>query len=255
MRILIVDDEEPARAVLREMLGRTPGVEIVGESANGLEALRAAAELKPDCVFLDIQMPKLDGFEVMELLDPSVAVVFVTAYDSYAVKAFDVHAVDYVLKPFSQTRLAEAVGRAHERLQTLVRPNPEAVAAASRLPGQFAARIVVRDGPNIRVIPVEKLDFAEAQDDVVALKTEGKKYVKPQTLAGLAASLDPTRFLRVHRSYVINLDRLQRVELYAKNSHVAILADGSRIPVSREGHARLREVLDSSPSPGGRRPE
>jgi two-component system, LytTR family, response regulator len=254
VRILLVDDEEPARAILREMLGGVPGVRIVGECGNGLEAVRAAAELKPDCVFLDIQMPKLDGFEVMELLDPSMAVVFVTAYDSYAIKAFDVHAVDYVLKPFSEARLVEALGRARERLRTRVRPSPEAVAAASRPPGQFAARIVVRDGPNIRVIPVEKLDFAEAQDDAVALKTEGRKYYKSQTLAGLAASLDPARFLRVHRSYVINLDRLQRVELYAKNSHVAILDDGSRIPVSREGHARLRDALDSFPSPGARGP-
>src|SRR5262245_31635180 len=139
-RVLIVDDEEPARAVLREMLGEVPGVRIVGECGNGLEAVRAAVELKPDCVFLDIQMPKLDGFEVMELLDPSVAVVFVTAYDSYAVKAFDVHAVDYVLKPFSEARLVEALDRARERLRTRVRPDPEAVAAASRPPGQFAAR-------------------------------------------------------------------------------------------------------------------
>lgn len=243
--VLIVDDEEPARQILREMLGRVPGVRIVGECANGLDAVRAAGELKPDCVFLDIQMPRLDGFEVMELLDPSTAVVFVTAYDSYAVKAFDVHAVDYVLKPFSEARLAEALDRARERVRTRVRPDVQAVAAAARGPGHFASRIVVRDGPHIRVIPVEKLDFAEAQDDLVALKSEGKKYLKSQTLASLAASLDPSRFLRIHRSYVVNLDRLQRVELYAKNSHVAILADGSRIPVSRDGHARLREILDS----------
>jgi two-component system LytT family response regulator len=226
-RVLIVDDEPPARAVLREMLGQLPGVEIVGEAGDGLAAVKAAAELAPDAVFLDIQMPRLDGFEVMELLDPAIAVVFVTAYDEYAVKAFEVRAVDYVLKPFRQARLAEA------RVQ----------AAAARPPGQFLARVVVRDGPNIRVIPVEKLDFAEAQDDTVSLKSEGKKYRKPQTLASLAASLDPARFLRVHRSYVINLDRLQRVELYAKNSHVAVLTDGARVPDSREGHARLREIL------------
>jgi two-component system LytT family response regulator len=191
--VLIVDDEEPARQILGEMLGRVPGVRIVGQCANGLDAVRAAGELKPDCVFLDIQMPRLDGFEVMELLDPSTAVVFVTAYDSYAVKAFDVHAVDYVLKPFTEPRLAEALERARERLRTRSRPNAGAVAAAARPPGQFATRIVVRDGPHIRVIPVEKLDFAEAQDDFVALKTEGKKYLKSQTLAGLAASLDPSR--------------------------------------------------------------
>ena len=217
------------------MLGRVPDVDIVGEASNGFDAVRAAGELKPDCVFLDIQMPRLDGFEVMELLDPSIAVVFVTAYDQYAVKAFDVHAVDYVLKPFSEARLAEALaGRAAGSQQEA---RPGAVAAAIRPPGQFASRIVVRDGPNIRVIPVEKLDFAEAQDDLVVLKSEGKKYSKSQTLAALASALDPSRFLRVHRSYVINLERLRQVELYAKNSHVAILADGTRIPISREGHA------------------
>ena len=244
-RVLIVDDEEPARVVLREMLGRLPGVRIVGEAADGLEAVRAAAELEPDAVFLDIQMPRLDGFEVMELLDPAIAVVFVTAYDQYAVKAFEVRAVDYVLKPFREARLAEAVARARDLGRKRKPPDAGVLAAAARPPGVFLTRVVVRDGPHIRVIPVEKLDFAEAQDDTVSLKSEGKKYRKPQTLASLAASLDPARFLRVHRSYVINLDRLQRVELYAKNSHVAVLADGARIPVSREGHARLREILES----------
>jgi two-component system LytT family response regulator len=243
-RVLIVDDEPLARTILREMLGRIPGVSIVGECGDGLEAVKAAAQQKPDAVFLDIQMPRLDGFEAMELLDPSIAVVFVTAYDNYAVKAFEVRAVDYVLKPYSEARLAEALERARERVRVKGRPDASSLAAASRPPGQFLSRIVVRDGPNIRVIPVDKLDFAEAQDDDVLFKTEGKKYRKPQTLASLAETLDPARFPRVHRSYVINLDRLQRVELYAKNSHIAILADGSRIPVSREGHARLRELLE-----------
>jgi len=171
-------------------------------------------------------------------------VVFVTAYDQYAVKAFDVHAVDYVLKPFSEARLSEALARARVRLQSGRRHDPTTISAAVRPPGQFASRIVLRDGPNIRVIPVEKLDFAEAQDDLVILRSEGKKYSKSQTLAALASALDPSRFLRVHRSYVINLERLRRVELYAKNSHVAILADGTRIPISREGHARLKDVLE-----------
>jgi two-component system LytT family response regulator len=226
------------------MLGRLPDVRIVGEAGDGMQAVKAAAELEPDAVFLDIQMPRLDGFEVMELLDPSIAVVFVTAYDQYAVRAFEVRAVDYVLKPFREERLAEALARARDLTRKKEKPNAAVLAAAARPPGQFVKRVVVRDGPHIRVIPVEKLDFAEAQDDNVSLKTEGKKYRKPQTLASLAASLDPAHFLRVHRSYVINLDRLQRVELYAKNSHVAILADGARVPVSREGHARLREILE-----------
>jgi two-component system LytT family response regulator len=244
-RVLIVDDEEPARVVLREMLGRIPGVEVVGEAGDGFAAVKAAAELEPEAVFLDIQMPRLDGFEVMELLDPAIAVVFVTAYDQYAVKAFDVRAIDYVLKPFREERLAQALARARDLVGRKERPAPAALAEAARAPGVYLSRVVVRDGPHIRVIPVEKLDFAEAQDDIVSLKTEGKKYRKSQTLASLATSLDPARFLRVHRSYVINLERLQRVELYARNSHVAVLTDGARIPVSREGHARLREILGS----------
>ena len=241
--VLIVDDEEPARAVLREMLGRVSGVRVLGECGDGMAAVKAAGELEPDVVFLDIQMPRLDGFEVLELIDPGIAVVFVTAYDQYAVRAFEVRAVDYVLKPFSERRLTEALERARERRRERKPPDAASLAAASRPPGQFLSRVVVRDGPHIRVVPAEKIDFAEAQDDAVALKTEGKKLRKPQTLASLAASLDPARFVRVHRSYVINLDRLQRVELYAKNSHIAILADGSRIPLSREGHARLRAIL------------
>ncbi len=242
--VLLVDDEAPAREVLREMLGRTPGVRVLAECANGFEAVKAAAEEKPDAVFLDIEMPKLNGFEVLELLDPRIAVVFVTAYDRYAVKAFEVHAVDYVLKPFSEERLHEALGRARERVSRRGRVDGAALAAAVRPPGQHATRVVVRDGPRVHVIPADKLDYAEAQDDYVALKSEGKKFLKPQSLATLAESLDPDKFLRVHRSYVVNLDRLQRIELYAKNSHVAVLSDGSRIPVSREGHARLRSLLE-----------
>ena len=247
VRVLVVDDEEPARSLLSELLGRAAGVRVVGECANGLEALRAAAEQKPDAVFLDIEMPKLDGFEVMELLDPAIAVVFVTAYDHYAVKAFEVEAVDYVLKPYRQERLLEALARARERALRKQRPDPGRLAAALRPAGSYAVRIAVRDGSDVHVIPVARLDYLEARDDAVALKADGKSYRKAQTLGSLSAGLDPTRFLRVHRSYVLNVERLRKVELYAKNSHVAILADGTRIPVSREGHARLKALLDGRP--------
>jgi two-component system LytT family response regulator len=250
VRVLIVDDEEPARSLLSELLSRAPDVRVVGECGNGLEALRAAAQLNPDAVFLDIEMPKLDGFEVMELLEPSIAVVFVTAYDHYAVKAFEVEAVDYVLKPYRPERLLEALGRARERVLRKQRPDPARLAAALRPAGSFAARIAVRDGAGVHVIPVGRLDYAEARDDAVALKAEGKLYRKAQTLTSLAASLDPARFLRVHRSYVVNIERLRKVELYAKNSHVAILADGTRIPVSREGHAKLLTFLQEGEPPG-----
>lgn len=243
-RVLLVDDEEPARLLLEELLSAEPGVEIVGRAANGFEAVRIAAESKPHVAFLDIEMPRLTGLEVAELLPPDVAVVFVTAYDQYAVRAFEVHAVDYVLKPFRAERLREALERARTRTGSRDLVDASAVAAAARPAGTWADRVAVRDGPNVQVIPVEKIDSIEAQDDAVVVRSGGHRHWKAQTLSSIAASLDPARFLRVHRSFVVNLQRLERIELYAKNSHVAVLADGSRIPVSREGYARLKERLE-----------
>ena len=245
VRVLIVDDEAPARSILREMLSDRDGVSIVGECGNGFEAVKAAAELAPDVVFLDVEMPKLDGFEVRELIDPSIAVVFVTAYDSYALRAFEVHAVDYVLKPFRAERLGDALDRARAR-RGQPPPPPDAataLAAAARPAGTYLSRIVVREGTRVHVVPVDRLDFAEAQDDAVQLKTGGRKLRKAGTIGSLADGLDPGRFVRIHRSYVLNIDRLARLELYAKGSYVAILPDGTRLPVSREGHARLKALL------------
>jgi two-component system LytT family response regulator len=244
-RVLIVDDEAPARAVLREMLSGAPDVEILAECATGFEAVKAAGELRPEVVFLDIEMPKLDGFEVLELIDPKIAVVFVTAYDSHALRAFEVHAVDYVLKPFRAERLLEALARARARVAE--RPEPAVLAQAARRAGEHARRIVVKDGSRIQVIPVERLEYAQAQDDYVELHAGGQTFLKSQTLGSLEASLDPAVFVRVHRSFLVRLDRIRAIEPYAKNSRVAVLADSTRVPVSREGHARLRELLGEPP--------
>ena len=245
IEVLIVDDEEPARRGLREVLAREPGVRVVRECANGIEALKAAAERAPDVIFLDVEMPGLDGFEVLELLPPGVAVVFVTAFDHYAVRAFEVHAVDYVLKPFREERLRAALVRARERAVRGEQPDPARLAAAVRAPGATVQRLAVREGRDVHVVAVAKLDYAEARDDLVLLVSEGKRFARTQTLGALAASLDPRRFLRVHRSFVVNVDRIRRIEEYSKNSRVAVLADGSRIPISREGYARLKERLGS----------
>jgi two-component system, LytTR family, response regulator len=247
VRAVIVDDEELARQVLREFLSSHNEVEIAAECANGFEAVKAVSEQKPDLVFLDIQMPKLDGFEVLELIGPRTAVIFVTAYDSYAIKAFEVHAVDYLLKPVGAERFEAALKRAKERLggklpqQTLP---PSELAAAARPPSQYLDRIPVRDGTRVSIIPVAKLDYAEAQDDYVALASEGKKHLKQQTITSLEAALDPSRFLRIHRSYIVNLERVARVEPYGKDSHVAVLANGAQLPVSKTGYTRLRAFLD-----------
>ena len=251
LRVLIVDDEAPARALLREYLGAHADLEVAGECANGFEAVKAITEAKPDLVFLDVQMPKLDGFEVLELLDDPPAVVFSTAYDEFALKAFEVHAVDYLLKPYGRERLAEALARVRERLATAAREGAPAtparsggkLSAAARPPGQFVERLLVRDGAKVHVIPVERLDYLEAQDDYVAIHAEGGTRLKHEALADLAEGLDPARFVRTHRSYVVNVERIERLELYAKDSRVAILKGGRQLPVSRAGYARLRELM------------
>jgi two-component system LytT family response regulator len=255
LRAVIVDDERPARELLREYLGREAGVEVVAECANGFEAVKVIGEQHPDLVFLDIQMPKLDGFEVLELIDPGPEVVFVTAYDEYALKAFEVHAVDYLLKPFARERLSEALALARTRRAAGVGTGagaatagatpvtPGHLAAAARRPGQFVERLLVKDGAQVHVIPAEKLDYLEAQDDYVAIHSGGKTHLKAGTLAEMSAGLDPDRFVRIHRSFVLNVERLGRLELYSKDSRMAILADGRELPVSRAGYARLKELL------------
>jgi two-component system LytT family response regulator len=243
-RALIVDDEELARKILREMLSTHPEVEVVAECANGMEAVKAAAEFAPDLMILDVQMPKLTGFDVLELVDArKLAVIFATAYDQYAMKAFDVHALDYLLKPFSRARFESALERAKQQ-KPETRAEPAALAATARPAGQYLERIVVKDGTKVTLIPVTKLDYAEALDDYVSLVSEGKKQLKQQTISGLEMALDPALFVRIHRSYLVNLERVVRIEPYAKDSKVAILTNGVKLPVSRAGFARLKKLLD-----------
>jgi len=243
LRIAIVDEEDLARAVVREYLADLADVEIVAECANGFEAVKAVAELRPDLLLLDVQMPKLSGFEVLDLVGRDVAVIFVTAYDQYALRAFEVHAVDYLLKPFSAARLAEAISRARERAGRGDRLPVRALTDAARTGQGFAGRVLVRDGPRVHVIPVATVDYVQAQDDYVCFRSGGKDYLKEQTLAEVEASLDPARFVRIHRSYLLNLERLARVELDARENRIAILTDGRRLPVSRSGYQRLSAML------------
>lgn len=240
MRAVIVDDEELARAFLRELLRAHPDIEIAAECANGFDAVKAVAEHAPDLLFLDVQMPKLDGFEVLELIDPGPAVIFVTAFDQYAMRAFDAHAVDYLLKPFGADRFERALERAKARLGE--RKLPTAV-AAGRPAADRPQRIVVKDGTKVHVIPLDKLDYVEAQDDYVALYSGGKSYLKQQPISALEAALDPARFIRIHRSTIVNLERVARIEPYGKESRLAILQDGTRLPVSRSGYTRLLEKM------------
>jgi two-component system LytT family response regulator len=251
IRVIIVDDEPLARSVVREYLGAHSGVTIVAECGNGFDAVKAASELAPDLMFLDVQMPKLDGFEVLELLGRTVPVIFTTAYDKYALRAFEVHAIDYLLKPFSEERFAQALTRARERQQNKDAKDSkpvddvdvDALVSSARPRQGPLERVLIRDGSQVHVIPVERIDYVEAQDDYVCFFVEGKSHLKDQTMAAVEASLDPARFVRIHRSYLLNIERIARVELYAKDSRVAILRDGRKLPVSRAGYARLAKLL------------
>ncbi len=243
LRVVIVDDEALARGVIREYLADVADVDVVAECSNGFEAVKAVAELHPDLMFLDVQMPKLDGFEVLELVGRDVAVVFVTAYDQYALRAFDVHAVDYLVKPFSAERLSSALQRARDRLRRGEKIPTREIVETARPPQGHAGRVLVRDGPRVHVLPVDKLDYVQAQDDYVSFRCDGKDYLKDQTLAQVEESLDPQRFVRIHRSFILNLERLARVELDARENRVAILTTGQRLPVSRAGYRRLSSLL------------
>ena len=246
LKAVLVDDEELARGYLRELLAPHAEIRIVAECANGFEAVKAIAETSPDLLFLDVQMPKLDGFEVLELIEPAQVsvVVFVTVYDQYAMRAFDAHAVDYLLKPFSAERFERALDRARARLGE--RRAPPDLAPEARAPGERPLRIVVKDGTRVHVIPIARLDYVAAQDDYVALHSEGKSYPKQQPIAALEALLDPACFVRIHRSAIVNLERVARIEPYGKDSRIAILNDGTRLPVSRTGYARLLEAMGDS---------
>jgi len=242
LRVVIVDDEEPARLAMRQQLAAVGDTDVVCECSNGFEAIKAVTEYTPDVMLLDVQMPKIDGFEVLEVTGQDVPVIFVTAYDEYALRAFEVHAVDYLLKPFTADRLREALDRVRSR-QGPPAVGPSALRAAARKPGQPLDRVVIRDGADVHVLGVGKIDYAEAQDDYVAFHTGGRVLLKEQTLTDLESQLDVRRFVRIHRSYLLNIERLAKVELYAKDSRVAILHDGTKLSVSRSGYQRLQELL------------
>jgi len=239
---IIVDDEELARRVLREFLAAHRDVEIVAECGNGFEAVKVISEARPDLLLLDIQMPKLDGFEVLELVGGDLTVIFVTAYDQYAIRAFEVHAVDYLLKPFSPERLSEALNRARDRIATREKVPPGLV-ASGRARQTPLERILIRDRADVHVVPVEKIDYLESQDDYVSVKTAGKGYLKEQTLSELETLLDKDAFVRIHRRYILNIARLAKIELAVKDNRIAILTDGTKLPISRAGYARLKELL------------
>lgn len=241
-RTILIDDEPLARGLIRSFLQSHPEVEIAAECGDGFEGFKAITEHAPDFVFLDVQMPRLTGFEMLELLDAPPPVIFTTAYDDYAVRAFEAQAVDYLMKPLVRERFDRAVKKVLSLAGDNVGPNAAALAEEAAGVG-YQHRIVVKDGGSIRIIPATDILYLEADDDYVRIFTPGQKYLKKATLTRLERSLDPQQFVRVHRSYLIPVASVARIEPYEKDSHLAVLHSGARVPVSKAGLARLREVL------------
>lgn len=240
---VIVDDEKLARQYLTELIGEFPEIRVVATCTDGFEAVKAITEHVPDLVFLDIQMPRLDGFDVLELVDRSaLAVVFVTAYDQYALKAFDAHAVDYLLKPFSRERLAVALAKVRRNFSGGL-PGLDQLRRTLRPDEKYLSRIVVRDGAAVSVIPCRDVTSICAEDDYVNIRSGSGSVLKHQTIASLEESLDPEKFVRIHRGSIINLEKLARIELLERDHYEAVLLDGQRLRISRAGHQRLRELL------------
>ncbi|MCX6138332.1 MAG: LytTR family DNA-binding domain-containing protein [Ignavibacteriales bacterium] len=239
---IIIDDEDLARMVIREHLAAYPHIRIVAECCNGFDAVKQIAKHEPDLLFLDIQMPKLNGFEILELITHRCEIIFVTAYDQFALKAFDVHAVDYLLKPFSKKRFDEAMAHALAIISSGKPESVEKLRESLRNDGPLT-RILIRVGEKVHVLPVDSVSSVEAQDDYVEIHAEGKKYLKQQRLSELESLLDPQRFIRVHRSIIVNIDCIARIELYAKDSRLAVLRDGRKLPISRTGYEKLKGRL------------
>ena len=246
---IIIEDEKPARDLLKAYLEEYEQMEIMGEYDNGFEGLKAVNEKKPDVIFLDVQMPKLTGFEMLEVLEHDPEVIFTTAYDQYAIQAFEQNAVDYLLKPFSRDRFKEAIGRLEARFKKADK-HEGAKRSIEKIKIHLAEgeeklhRVVIKKSGKIHVISTGNISFLEAQDDYVMIYTNDGKYLKQQTMKYFEKHLDPEQFVRVHRSYIVNVTNIERIEPYEKSNYILILKDGNKVPVSRSGMQVLKENLD-----------
>ena len=246
IKAIIIDDEPLARELIKAYLKNSSTVEIIAECGDGFEGLKSVRDLKPDLVFLDVQMPKLTGFEFLEVLDDPLNIIFTTAYDEYAIKAFENNAVDYLLKPFSKERLEEAVAKAAKRMETgdkdelLVKK-----LAGEKTSDESLQRIIVKTGTKVKVISANEVLYLEAQDDFVAIHTKEGKFLKQHTMKYFEEHLEQEKFLRIHRSFIVNLDEVEHLEPYEKESYRVVLKNKMSIPVSRSGYARLREKFGS----------
>lgn len=242
-KILIIDDEPLARSMVKEYLQKHPRLELVQECGDGFEGLKAIQQHQPDLIFLDIQMPKINGFEMLELVEQPPPVIFTTAFDEYAIKAFEAHAIDYLLKPFDQQRFDKAIAKWTEQKAGVAGKSTQDLLETASLSPAQSQRIVVKNGSKIKIIPSQDIFYLEAADDYVKIHTPEGYFLKNKTMAHFEQSLDGNQFVRSHRSYIVNVQQITRIDPYEKDNHVAILRSGAKVPVSRSGYGKLKEVL------------
>ncbi len=243
---IIIDDESLARQIIKKYLEAYSSIELIADCSNGLEGIKKINELRPDLIFLDIQMPKINGFEMLEILEEPPVIIFTTAYDQYAIKAFEVNAADYLLKPFSKERFDEAIEKAKvylrdksiqdDQLKKLINHNDEQK--------EYIERIIVKDGSNILIIPAEQIKYIEAQDDYIMIFSEMGKFLKQKTMKHMERHLNPNEFTRIHRSYIISIKEIEKIEQLGKESFLVKLKEITRsFPVSKSGYENLKKVL------------
>lgn len=244
IKVLIIDDEPLARLIVKEYLQKHPNIDLLQECNDGFEGIKAIQQHQPDLIFLDIQMPKINGFEMLELIEQPPAVIFTTAFDEYAIKAFESHAIDYLLKPFSQDRFDKAIQKCMEKGLVVpgIKVSEPLLEAAAQTPPQNQ-RIVVKNGSKIKIIPVEDVFYLEAADDYVKIHTKEGAFLKNKTMNHFEQSLDKNLFVRTHRSCIVNIQQITRIDPYEKDNHIAILRSGGRVSVSKAGYAKLKQVL------------
>lgn len=244
LRTIIVEDEELARKLLKTFLGDNEKVELIAECENGFEGVKMINELKPDLVFLDIQMPKITGFELLELLEHKPQIIFATAYDQYALKAFEFNAADYLLKPYSKDRLNEAVEKVVERVSNEGTESDIAEKVADFPKEEYLERVVVKDRHKIHIIPVDQIRYIESMDDYVMIYTHDGRHMKQKTMKYFEAGLDPKQYIRIHRSYIVKVEEINEIQQYEKESYIVILHDKTKLKVSKTGYKNLKDVLN-----------
>jgi two-component system, LytTR family, response regulator len=242
MKALLIDDEPLARSLVKEYLAGHSEIEIVQECNDGFEGIKAISQHKPDLIFLDIQMPKINGFEMLELIEEPPAVIFTTAFDEFAIKAFEAHAVDYLLKPFSKDRFDKAVAKWKGALSSGQSKKIQTLLESTTQPEE-RNRVVVKKGSNIVILPIHTIHYLEAFDDYVKIHTKDSFFLKKKTMAYFENTLDAAHFVRIHRSYLLNVQELTRIEPLEKDNHVALLKNGTRLTLSQAGYTKLKEVL------------